>query len=168
MESLLGKVTGDSGDGGNAQAAATQAHSALQQAASQLTPSQFHEATSSAMNNLSAANRSKLSQVLTQSGAAAGAGVDPNSTDSNAVSKMLHWVQTNVPGGIPAVLAAVGVAGAAGAVAGTDQGGNVAASAQAAGGNLVQSAQESGGSLFHSVLNAVMPAITDAVSKVGK
>lgn len=174
MESLLGKAMDQSGENDNSSSQpprlpdVSQAHASLTDAMGKLTADQFHGATSGALNNMSSQQRATISTALTQAGAAQGAGVDANSSDPNAISKMLHWVQTNVPGGIPAVLAAVGVAGGAAAVAGSGQGGNLVQAAQTTAGNAAQSAQESGGGLLHSVLGAIMPAINEAVSKVGQ
>lgn len=174
MESLLGKAMEQSDENDGSKIGPTlipspeKAHGQLVQAMDKISPSQFHEATTSAMSSLSSDQRSSLSSALTDAGAAQGAGVQAGATDPNAISKMLHWVQTNVPGGIPAVLGAVGLAGGAAAVAESGQGGNLASAAQSAGSNAVQSAQNASGGLFHSVLGAIMPAINDAVSKAGK
>lgn len=174
MESLLGKAMDQSGENDKSGAKPPrlpdlkQAHDNLSQAMGKLDAGQFHAAAGGALNNLSSQQRSTLSSALTQAGAAQGAGVQADSTDPNALSKMLHWVQTNVPGGIPAVLAAVGVAGGAAAVAESGQGGNLVQAAQSTATNAAQSAQESGGGLLHSVLGAIMPAINEAVSKAGK
>ncbi len=175
MESLLGKVqaqsqenttppdaatpSADSGPSmaGLLGAAPDEAHAQLQQAATQLSPDQFQGATSSALSGLSTEAKTALSQALAGTGAAQGAGVAASADDAASLSKMMHWVQTNVPGGIPGVLATLGVAGGAAAIAGTGQTGNVAGQVE-----------DAGGGLFHSVLGAIMPAITNAVSKVGK
>ncbi len=133
---------------------AAEAHSQLQQATARLSPSQFQGATTSALGSLTPEIKAALAQILTGAGAAQATGVT-NPTDPSGLSKMLHWVQTNVPGGIPAVLGVVGVAGGAAAVAGSGQGDNV-----------VSQVEIAGGGLFHSVLGAIMPAINNAVSNV--
>jgi hypothetical protein len=173
MESLLGKM--DQGDDKEKSGSkpprlpdVQQAHDSLNQAMGKLNADQFHSATSGALTNLSSQQRSSLSTALTQAGAAQGAGVDANASDPNAISKMLHWVQTNVPGGIPAVLAVAAAAGGTAAVAGSGQGGNLVQAAQSTATTAAQSAQESGGGLLHSVLGAIMPAINEAVSKASQ
>ena len=153
MAGLLGAVQNSA----PALSAHEDAHAQLQQAAAQLSPDQFQGATSSALSGLSTEAKTALSQLLAGTGAAQGAGVEAAATDSNSISKMMHWVQANVPGGIPGVLAMVGVAGGTAAVAGSGQTGNV-----------LSQVENAGGGLFQSVLGAIMPSITDAVSKIGK
>jgi hypothetical protein len=137
-----------------------EAHSQLQQATAQLSPSQFEGATTSALDSLAPEVKAALEKILAGSGAAQATGVTDTSS-SSGLSTMLHWVQTNVPGGIPGVLATLGVAGGAAAVAGSGQTDNV-----------VSQVESAGGSIFHSVLGALMPAISNAVSnatsKVGQ
>jgi hypothetical protein len=187
MSSLLGKVMDQSGENDSsandaapaptagparagllgaiqnaapAPASADEAHSQLQQATAQLSPSQFQGATTSALDSLAPEVKAALQKVLAGSGAAQATGVTDTSS-SSGLSTMLHWVQTNVPGGIPGVLATLGVAGGAAAVAGSGQTDNV-----------VSQVEHAGGGLFHSVLGAIMPAINNAVSsaasKVGQ
>jgi hypothetical protein len=189
MSSLLGKVMDQSGEndrGANEAASAApaagparagllgaiqnaaastpkEAHSQLQQATAQLSPSQFQGATASALDSLAPEVKAALEKILAGSGAAQATGVTDTSS-SSGLSTMLHWVQTNVPGGIPGVLGALGVAGVAGGAAA------VAGSGQTD--NVVSQVESVGGGLFHSVLGAIMPAISDAVSnaasKVGQ
>ena len=144
-----------------------QAHSDLTQAVNTLSPAQFQQATAGAVSNLPNDQLTALLSALENSGAPQGANVQAGATDANSISKMLHWVQTNVPGGIPAVVAAVGVAGAAAAK--TDQAGNVEAAAgnvASTAGNVASAAEHAGGGLLNSVLGSIMPAINEAVSKI--
>ncbi|MGI8476792.1 MAG: hypothetical protein ACR2OO_10530 [Thermomicrobiales bacterium] len=197
MDSLLNKMTQDSSDTGQtdpAQAAAPagggllaamqssgvaahpevqQAQAQLQQAATTLDPNQFQSATSSGLGSVSPEDRSVLAQILQSVGAnaglgaasGAGTGLQGQASDPSSLAKMLHWVQTNVPGGIPTVLAAAGAVGGAAAVAGTGHGGDVAdAVGDAASASL---SGMPGGDMFSSVLGAIMPAISGAVSKLG-
>lgn len=194
MDSLLNKMTQDSSDtaqsdpapagggllaamqGGDVAAhpAVQQAQSQLQQAATSLNPSQFQDATSSALGSVTQEDRSVLAQILQSVGANAGLGAAAGSgtslqgqaSDPTSLAKMLHWVQTNVPGGIPTVLAAAGAVGGAAAVAGSGHGGDVADAVGDAASSSVSGIP--GGGMFSSVLGAIMPAISGAVSKLGR
>lgn len=139
-----------------------QAHATLQDANAKLTPGQFQDATASAINNLSPETTAQLMKVLEQLGAPATADAGAAAGGSPQAAKlaaMLHWVQTNVPGGIPAVLALLGAAGGA-AVVGSGAGGDVSGAVSSSLNDIP------GGHIVHSILGSLLPAIQGAVSKV--
>ena len=123
-------------------------------APSQLSASHLQGATPSTLDALAPEAKATLGQLLTNAGAAQGAGVT-DTTDSHGLSQMLSWVQSNIPGGLPGALGALGVAGGAA----------VAAEESGEGSNLLDQVQNIGGGLLKSVLGSVMPAINQAVTK---